>query len=215
MGATQRFVAVMFIFVFLAFGVYFFHPFTPDNSYASTNNISVSYTGSDYSIGISTSSDTIDISASPNSTLTTTNNTVTTTTDASGYQLYISMEGDTNKLLLDGTTESQNRYISPSAGSYSSSAALDTNQWGYGIPSGQTGVTGNFDVVDSYSGATSTKWAGVNISGSEQLVQSVTNSSGAGTSFSEDLVIYYGTKVNANLPAGDYKGTIVYTAIAS
>ncbi|MBR3220291.1 IPT/TIG domain-containing protein [Candidatus Saccharibacteria bacterium] len=141
----------------------------------------------------------------------------------SGYDLYLSMDNkdtDGNRLYKDanpGTAANPNPFLSPTSGTFSNPAALDTNSWGYALSSTTPGLpasNGGTSFDETYNVAVPSDtalFAGVPLQGNEQLIQSITTPDATN---GIDTDIYYGVKVNTTLPSGSYKGTITYTAIA-
>ena len=134
-----------------------------------------------------------------------------------GYDLYLGMDNknvDGNRLYKDGDSTSSS-FITPTSGTFSAPAVLDTNSWGYALANTTPGLPtegANFDAQYNPSiPDDASLWASVPLAGNEQLIQTITTpnpTDGINTD------IYYGAKANVSLPSGSYKGTITYTAIA-
>ena len=145
-----------------------------------------------------------------------------------GYDLYLSMDNsntDGNRLYKDANSSSSS-YLSPTSGTFSAPAVLDTNSWGYalssttpGLPASNGGNNGNggsgnsgFDETYSTTGPNDNAlFAAVPLQGQEQLIQTITTPDSTN---GVDTEVYYGVKANTSLPSGSYKGTVTYTAIA-
>ena len=134
-----------------------------------------------------------------------------------GYDLYLSMdnkESNGNRLYKDADSTSSS-FITPTSGTFSAPAVLDTNSWGYALANTTTGLpTEGANFNEQYNPAIpddTSLWAGMPLQGNEQLIQTITTPDDTN---GIDTDIYYGVKANTTLPSGSYKGTITYTAVA-
>ena len=154
----------------------------------------------------------INLSSSPTAegTYTAAKDSLNIKTNASGYQLYLSMNNDNtngNRLYQNGDTSSTS-YLSAPSGTFSAPSELQNNTWGYAIPS-----TSTFN--DAYSTPTPSpvsKWAAMPLRSNAQLIKSSTSSA---PDPGDNLDVYYGVKATAALPNGIYSNIIAYTAILS
>ena len=131
-------------------------------------------------------------------------------TNATGYQLYLSMNSDTpdsNRLYQNGDATSSN-YLAAAPGNFTTPVALTNDTWGYAV----SGI-GSFDAsYTTPSPDAASKWAAVPLYSYAQLIKTAT---AANPDPGDNLDIYYGVKATTLLPSGTYSNTVAYTAIAN
>ena len=203
-----------------AFGTTFlassiFTPVTP----SSAQDIGAVINASGYYLNLTNSSTvSMGITATAGGTVGITKDTINIKSNApDGYDLYLSMDNkdtDGNRLYKDANSTSSS-YLSPTSGTFSAPAALDTNSWGFALSNTTLGLPAAgsaFDTNYSTTGpADNALFAAVPLQGNEQLIQTITTPDSTN---GIDTDIYYGVKANTSLPSGSYKGTVTYTAIA-
>ncbi|MBR2586982.1 hypothetical protein IKE71_01250 [Candidatus Saccharibacteria bacterium] len=157
------------------------------------------------------------------------------------YSVYLSMSGDSNRLLLNNT----NMYIEPTSGTWDNPAAFTGSSWGYAVPTGNT-TAGTFitpfstpaiyNNYDTLLGRDLTKtgtgssvyntglWAAIPVNDTDVAPQQIwkaetsnTNGFGGelGDSDKDHFDIYFAAIIDTNVMAGTYENSIIYTAIAS
>ena len=125
--------------------------------------------------------------------------TVDATSAPNGYKLYLSTPttATSNRLYLSGDTTSTS-YISPN----------QTNSTDVALGSETTLADNSWGFTNSSTNNNNSKYSAVPLSSSPALI----GSSNTATTQSQD--VYYAVKANTSLPAGNYSGTVVYTALA-
>lgn len=152
-------------------------------------------------ISISTSSTvTLNITPVSGGSQTSASDTVTVSTNNSaGYVLTLADSDATTNLENGANT------IGAHAGTQASPTALANNSWGYAVP-----ALGSFDAsYTTISNATSStsKWAGVPASGSENTIKTT-----AATASGDTTTVWYSAKADTTKPNGTYADTVTYTA---
>lgn len=117
--------------------------------------------------------------------------------NAPGYRLYLSMDNDEvngNRLYLDGKKTSQHFLKPTEDSSMTVDQKISMNSWGFSL----AGNLNNFKPVPLKGLA------------HENLIKR-----GQGANPSGDITkVYYGARTNAELPAGSYRGVVMYSAVA-
>ncbi len=114
-----------------------------------------------------------------------------------GAKLYLSTADNTNALYKDGDTSSSSPAIQPT-NSTTTLANMPVNTWGYSLDN--------------------TTFQAVPTSDSAALIANVDGNTVGTTSsdvISATVPVYYGAKVDSNLPAGTYSNKVVYSAIGT
>ena len=120
-----------------------------------------------------------------------TTNTVGLSTDApGGVDLYLSMSGASNSLYLNG--DSTSPHTIPSTAASLSLDSFASNTWGYSM-----------DNINYQAVPTTTDGAA--------LISSIAEGDNSQTN--ADVPVYYGIKVNEELPAGLYSNRLTYSAV--
>ncbi len=206
-------------FAVLGLGIAGFSSVLPSDTNAATQiNATIDKTG--YYLNMTASPGDIEMNVSPSAT----GDTMDSASDSlnvktnipTGYELYISATstGETQNSLYNTYTppEHTTDSISAVATTPASAAPLNSNTWGYGVPSGTEGlVTNQFDADYSNPTITGSHWAGVPTAIAEPI-QTITHANDAvgGT----NINFHYAVSANANKSSGTYTGTVIYTAIA-
>lgn len=138
------------------------------------------------------------------------------TNSPSGYKIFVSAPNNdpsAGSLILSGGTSSSPS-IAPLNTTPATANTLNTNTWGFGIPSGTTGLpTNNFSsTYTAGTPSTSSTYAGVKVSPNYTLIRNRTGT----VSGTETFDIYYGLRLGSDIvsgPAGTYSTNIDYMAI--
>lgn len=153
------------------------------------------------SIGI-TSTSTVALSLTPTASgvVSSASDTVTVNTNnATGYTLTLA-DGDANVNLTSGGNT-----IGAHSGTQASPSTLGTNKWGYAV-AGVGGFDGSYS-SEANSTTSSSKWAGVPVSGSPVQLKTT-----ATTATNDTTTVWYGVKATSAQPNGTYSDTVTYTA---
>ncbi len=137
------------------------------------------------------------------------------TNSPSGYRIYVSVPDDEasgGTLILDGGTSSSPS-IAPINTTPSTASTLGANTWGFGIPSGTTGLPSN-NYSNSYTTptpSTSSTYAGVKVSPNYTLIRNRTGT----VSGTDTFNVYYGMRLGTNVLSnpGTYSTNIEYHAL--
>ena len=121
------------------------------------------------------------------------------TNNSAGYTLTLA-DSDANTNLVNGGNNS-----AAHTGTQASPTVLANNKWGYAVA-----AVGGFDA--SYATLTNvasstTKWAGVPASGSEETIKTT-----AATASNDTTTVWYSVKADTSNPNGTYTDTVTYTA---
>ncbi|MDO5480998.1 MAG: hypothetical protein Q4F60_01470, partial [Candidatus Saccharibacteria bacterium] len=164
-------------------------------------------------------------------------------TNSSGYKVYIGMKDSSQKLVNYTSTASGEYceqaeattgcYFNAVSGSTQTPVKLEMNTWGFAVPKDANApskvagygfdpayITSSKKISDGMSNIKPTessidlnnKFAAVPAAGSEAMIAGGTNTSGQEAT--SNYYVFYGIKANTTLAAGEYKGTVVYTALA-
>jgi uncharacterized protein (TIGR02145 family) len=208
-----RLFLTLILFSFISLGGYALHPFdelTGAESIDGSLMLSTNTTGTDYYVSVSNSSAlSMDVNAVASGTYASVKDTVTTRTNiGGGYDLYVSMGNSNSNLYLTSDNQS---YIAPTSATIDSPAVLDSNSWGFAVPTSNTGaVISGFD--SSYSTPTpsaASKWAAMPVNTEATKVQSTNAANETG----QALDIYYGAYLDITKPGGTYSGEVIYSAV--
>ena len=205
MGATQRFAAVMFVFVFFALGVYFLHPFTVDNSYADSTSNSYDTTVN-IAPNLSISATDVSISDTPEASgswLTGTSNVVVSTNNATGYKLYVSSSDSQVDLVNSDSSSAKisNLPAETTESTFRSDSSL-MNHYGF---------THDNNGSDPESGQITTgTYLPITDINNSRLIKATEEKQNISTTN-----VTFATKVDRSIPAGEYANTITFTAIAN
>ena len=205
MGATQRFAAVMFVFVFFALGVYFLHPFTVDNSYADSTSNSYDTTVN-IAPNLSISATDVSISDTPEASgswLTGTSNVVVSTNNATGYKLYVSSSDSQVDLVNSDSSSAKisNLPAETTESTFRSDSSL-MNHYGF---------THDNNGSDPESGQITTgTYLPITDINNSRLIKATEEKQNISTTN-----VTFATKVDRSIPAGEYTNTITFTAIAN
>ena len=186
----------------------------PDHASATTTPVTSEVTYEDYYLSM-TNSDNIDldvgVTASGAYAYATDDLTIRTNVDG-GYDLYLASSSTTSAAL---TTTSGNTTIATTSGTGGSTgtpATLTANSYGYAPPSSLIG-NNNFDASYAEPSASS-KWAAIPVATSESsgdLIRSTNEQNTAG----DHIDVHYGVFANNALVAGEYTGSVRYTAVVT
>ncbi len=138
------------------------------------------------------------------------------TNSPSGYKVFLNvseLEASGGTLALSGGSSSSPS-IAPINTNPSTASTLTTDTWGFGIPSGTTGLPTNTWSSTYTAGTPSSNstYAGVKVSPNYTLIRSVTGAVASGDSFD----IYYGARLGADVLTnpGTYQTNIDYHVVS-
>ncbi len=161
--------------------------------------------GDTCSISVSTSGTvSISISPTPSSVTSIAGDTVTVTTNnTGGYNLELETNTGTNTQ-LDGPLVD----IPTSSGTPGSPTTLAVNTWGFRVDSVSGFGAGPTSAVTN-ANSSSLTFAGLPVENSPTTVHSSSSAAPAG----EDTSVWYGARVDTQLPSASYSQTVRYTAV--
>jgi uncharacterized protein (TIGR02145 family) len=138
------------------------------------------------------------------------------TNNPTGYTMTMSSDASGNALTRVGGAQT----IAARSASVASPAGLSVNTWGFAVPKTQTNATGlmpndtnNFD--NSYTELTNAassaaKYAAVPLEANALTLKATE------VNLTQDLTdVFFGSNVNVSTAAGNYRGTVVFTAVAN
>lgn len=211
-------------------------------SNATTTRVTL---GNNYYIEVSASDIDLSLSTTPGGALAVAESNVVTKTNCNGYKLYLSSANTsptvpimnphthvvenvpTNSLILDGSSTTSGDWLPATPGEFTAAAGgpqafrdsshVNTNTWGFAVPSGSTGLPASAGAFDATYGTTAggdvdyaNKFAKVPLYTSPALIQSTSTADETGV----DLDVYYGVYANMDNTAGDYSANVLYTVAA-
>ena len=218
-----------FLITFLS--VSFFAPVEPTDAAEVLSALN----SSNDAVSITTSTNTIDLSLTAGSAgaVRTALDTVRVTAGESGYQLYISTNGNNNSLVRDGATATgadattgaptyavDDIVAASSVTDITAPAELSNNTWGFAVPSKNTTLeSGSEDVIVNGFGDNTSYPVGDNSIATSKFVAVPTREnalliakrSAAASNVATN--VYYGVRATSAKPSGMYKNTVTYTAI--
>lgn len=138
--------------------------------------------------------------------VTSASDTVTVSTNrTTGYNLGIADSDATTTLASGGNS------FAAHTGTKTAPTALANNTWGFAVATGTTGIgTNGFDTsytAESNATSSTTKWAGVPVSGSPMMIKTT-----AAPASGDTTTVWFAARANASQPGGTYTGTVTYTA---
>ena len=197
-----------FLVAFFAGSLYF----VPREALADTNSSSAA-SADGYTLSLSaTSAINLGITVSDSDTMTVEQGSVSVITTSPGYELFISMSGDSTA--LNGIAEGISGSIAAVSGSVTAPAALTRGTWGYAIPGNTTNLVGNgfntsYSPMSSTTPDTSKKFAAPTAASSPQMIASSSNSTTG-----DNYPVFYAVRANSSTAPGDYSNTVMFTAVA-
>ena len=177
----------------------------PARNSDAAQQISATLDPTGYYVNVSTEDEVaLNLITTPDGAVVVGKDTVTTETNSTtGFKLYISSNSTaaTSNYLVSENDVSYS--LAPTSGTISSADKLDNNSWGYTLAS----EYGNDSTITA-----SSRFIGVPLLNSENLLQTVTEAVPTGSGAT--LNVYYGVKANTAMPAGTYTASVVYTVLA-